>query len=37
MPLIRTQLSGGPAEVAYDRTGTGPGLVLVHGTGATRQ
>jgi pimeloyl-ACP methyl ester carboxylesterase len=32
-----TTISGGPATVAYDRSGTGPGLVLVHGTAATRQ
>ncbi|MEV5505315.1 alpha/beta fold hydrolase [Streptomyces orinoci] len=30
------ETSGGPATVAYDITGTGPGLLLVHGTGADR-
>ncbi|AJC60385.1 alpha/beta fold hydrolase [Streptomyces sp. 769] len=37
MPVTQVPLAGGAAGVAYDRTGTGPGLVLVHGTGATRQ
>lgn len=30
------RLSGGPSTVAYDRTGTGPAVILVHGTSAGR-
>jgi pimeloyl-ACP methyl ester carboxylesterase len=37
VPTTTTTISGGSATVAYDRSGTGPGLVLVHGTAATRQ
>ncbi|RJO70625.1 alpha/beta fold hydrolase [Nocardia panacis] len=36
MPTTTVQLSGGPATVAYDRTGTGPAVILVHGTAAGR-
>ena len=36
MFTTKVQLSGGPAEVAYDVTGTGPAVVLVHGTAASR-
>ncbi|MEU4212499.1 alpha/beta fold hydrolase [Streptomyces sp. NPDC026206] len=37
MPKTTLRISGGEATVEYDVTGTGPGLVLVHGTAATRQ
>ncbi|MGW1076684.1 alpha/beta fold hydrolase [Streptomyces sp. NPDC002537] len=37
MPKTTVPISGGEATVVYDITGTGPGLVLVHGTAATRQ
>lgn len=37
MPIAEVQLSGGRAAVGYDITGAGPGLVLVHGTGASRE
>jgi pimeloyl-ACP methyl ester carboxylesterase len=37
VPTTTVQISGGSATVAYDRSGTGPGLVLVHGTAATRE
>lgn len=37
MPKTTVRTSGGEAVVEYDITGTGPGLVLVHGTAATRQ
>ena len=36
MPLALARLDGGEARVAYDLTGTGPAVVLVHGTGADR-
>ncbi|WP_171168231.1 alpha/beta fold hydrolase [Streptomyces sp. I05A-00742] len=37
MPTTTASLSHGGAAVAYDLTGSGPGLVLVHGTGATKE
>jgi pimeloyl-ACP methyl ester carboxylesterase len=37
MPVTEVQISGGRAAVTYDVTGSGPGLVLVHGTGASRE
>ncbi|MEU5420935.1 alpha/beta fold hydrolase [Streptomyces sp. NPDC020799] len=37
MPSTTLRISGGPATVEYDITGNGPGLVLVHGTAATRE
>lgn len=36
MPTTAVRLSGGDAVVAYDVTGRGPGVVLVHGTAASR-
>jgi len=36
MPKTRVELSRGEAVVEYDIAGTGPGLVLVHGTAASR-
>ncbi|MDH6134460.1 pimeloyl-ACP methyl ester carboxylesterase [Kitasatospora sp. MAA4] len=37
MPTTDTVLSTGPATVEYLATGTGPGVLLVHGTGADAQ
>ncbi|GHG53620.1 alpha/beta fold hydrolase [Streptomyces griseocarneus] len=37
MPKTTLRISGGDATVEYDVTGTGPGLVLVHGTAITRE
>ncbi|MFQ6196001.1 alpha/beta fold hydrolase [Streptomyces sp. NPDC000405] len=37
MPQTTIGISGGDATVEYDITGTGPGVVLVHGTAATRE
>ncbi|MEU2790016.1 alpha/beta fold hydrolase [Streptomyces sp. NPDC007100] len=37
MPRTTLRISGGEADVEYDVTGSGPGLVLVHGTAATRE
>lgn len=36
MPQTPVRISGGDAVVAYDITGRGPGVVLVHGTAASR-
>ncbi len=36
MRIATTRLDGGEARVAYDITGTGPAVVLVHGTAAAR-
>ncbi|SDY15607.1 Pimeloyl-ACP methyl ester carboxylesterase [Amycolatopsis xylanica] len=37
MPKTSVEITGGEALVHYDVTGSGPGLVLVHGTAATRE
>ncbi|MGV9674177.1 alpha/beta fold hydrolase [Nocardia sp. NPDC003482] len=37
MRTTTVRLSGGEATVAYDRTGSGPAVVLVHGTAAGRE
>jgi pimeloyl-ACP methyl ester carboxylesterase len=37
MPFAELPLSGGHATVNYDVAGSGPGLVLVHGTGGSRE
>jgi pimeloyl-ACP methyl ester carboxylesterase len=37
MPIAHVTISTGQAEVYYDSTGVGPGVVLVHGTRATRE
>ncbi|MFF0452006.1 alpha/beta fold hydrolase [Nocardia africana] len=36
MRFATARIGGGTAEVAYDVTGTGPAVVLVHGTAAAR-
>ena len=36
MPRTAVRISGGDAVVEYDLSGRGPGVVLVHGTAATR-
>jgi pimeloyl-ACP methyl ester carboxylesterase len=36
MPFASATISSGPAAVRYDVTGSGPGVVAVHGTGAGR-
>jgi pimeloyl-ACP methyl ester carboxylesterase len=36
MPHVPVHLSGGDAVVEYDVSGSGPGVVLVHGTAASR-
>jgi pimeloyl-ACP methyl ester carboxylesterase len=37
MPEVTVPISGGDASVHYEVEGSGPGLVLVHGTAATRE
>lgn len=37
MPTATTPISGGTAHVAYEISGSGPGVVLVHGTAASRE
>jgi pimeloyl-ACP methyl ester carboxylesterase len=37
MPTTNVRISGGSAAIEYEVTGTGPGLVLVHGTAASRE
>ncbi|WAL64091.1 alpha/beta hydrolase [Amycolatopsis cynarae] len=37
MPKVNLRISGGDVSVHYDVTGSGPGLLLIHGTGATRE
>jgi pimeloyl-ACP methyl ester carboxylesterase len=37
MPKVSVRISGGDANVHYDVSGGGPGLVLVHGTATTRE
>jgi pimeloyl-ACP methyl ester carboxylesterase len=37
MPRIPVRISGGDAVVEYEVSGRGPGVVLVHGTAATRE
>jgi pimeloyl-ACP methyl ester carboxylesterase len=37
MPKVAVRISGGDANVHYDVSGSGPGLVLVHGTASTRE
>jgi pimeloyl-ACP methyl ester carboxylesterase len=36
MPFASVTISSGPAAVRYDITGSGPGVIAVHGTGAGR-
>jgi pimeloyl-ACP methyl ester carboxylesterase len=36
-PKVSVRISGGDANVHYDVSGGGPGLVLVHGTATTRE